>query len=91
MLWTLPDLGLYGNAPRNPLRGPGYFNTDLSLTKLFRLGPDGGRAEFRIEAFNLFDNVNLGPPNGNRNSVNFGRITSAGSPRVMQLALRLDF
>jgi hypothetical protein len=90
-LWTLPALGLYGNAPRNVLRGPGYFNTDLSLSKLFRLTPDGGRVEFRIEAFNLFDTVNLGSPNGNRNSVNFGRITSAGSPRVLQLALRLDF
>ena len=90
-LWTLPDLGQYGNAPRNVLRGPGYFNTDLSLTKLFRLTPDGGRVEFRLEAFNLFDTVNLNNPNGNRNNVNFGRITSAGAPRVMQLALRLDF
>jgi hypothetical protein len=90
-LWTLPDLGQYGTAPRNVLRGPGYFNTDLSLTKLFRLTPNGGRAEFRLEAFNLFDTVNLGNPNGSRNSVNFGRITTAGSPRVMQLAVRLDF
>jgi hypothetical protein len=90
-LWTLPDLGQYGNAPRNVLRGPGSFNTDLSLTKLFRLTPTGGRVEFRLEAFNLFDTVNLGNPQGNRNNVNFGRITSAGSPRVMQLALRLDF
>jgi hypothetical protein len=90
-LWTLPDLGQYGNAPRNVLRGPGYFNTDLSLTKLFRLTPNGGRVEFRFETFNLFDTVNLGNPNGNRNSVNFGRITSAGAPRVVQLALRLDF
>ena len=47
--------------------------------------------EFRLEAFNLFDTVNLNNPNGNRNNVNFGRITSAGAPRVMQLALRLDF
>jgi hypothetical protein len=35
--------------------------------------------------------VNLNNPNGSRNSVNFGRITSAGAPRVVQLALRLDF
>ena len=90
-LWTLPDLGQYGNAPRNPLRGPSYFNTDLSLTKVFRVTPNGGRVEFRFETFNLFDTVNLGNPNGNRNSVNFGRITTAGSPRVVQLALRLDF
>lgn len=51
----------------------------------------GGRVEFRIEAFNLFDTVNLNNPNGSRSSANFGRITTAGSPRVVQLALRLDF
>jgi hypothetical protein len=35
--------------------------------------------------------VNLGNPNTSQNSANFGRITSAGTPRVMQGALRLSF
>jgi hypothetical protein len=35
--------------------------------------------------------VNLGNPNANRNAAAFGRITSAGSPRVIQLALKYQF
>jgi hypothetical protein len=35
--------------------------------------------------------VNLGTPNTSQNSANFGRITTAGTPRVMQGALRVSF
>ena len=91
-LWTLPDLGQYGNAPRNPIRGPGSFNTDMSLTKIFRLSSaNNQRLEVRIEAFNVFDNVQLNNPNGAMNNANFGRITSARAPRVMQIAARFEF
>ena len=46
---------------RNSLRGPGYRRTDASMFKRFAVG--GTRAlEFRIEAVNLFNNVNLGNP-----------------------------
>jgi hypothetical protein len=47
--------------------------------------------QVRIEAFNAFNWVNLNTPNTSQNSANFGRITSAGSPRVMQAALRFSF
>jgi hypothetical protein len=48
--------------------------------------------QVRVEAFNAFNWVNLNTPNNtSRNSANFGRITSAGSPRVMQGALRFSF
>jgi hypothetical protein len=39
----------------------------------------------------LLNLVNLGNPNTNASSAQFGRITSAGSPRVIQLALKLSF
>jgi hypothetical protein len=45
----------------------------------------------RIEAFNAFNWINLGTPNTSQNSPNFGRITNAGTPRVMQGALRVSF
>ena len=91
-LWTLPELGQYGNAPRNPIRGPSSFNTDMSLTKIFRLSSaNSQRLEVRIEAFNVFDNVQLNNPNGAMNNANFGRITSARPPRVMQVAARFEF
>jgi hypothetical protein len=45
----------------------------------------------RIEAFNALNNVNLELPNSSQNSGNFGKILSAGDPRIMQLALRVSF
>jgi hypothetical protein len=80
-MWTLPDFGQFGNAPRNVIIGPGRFNTDLSLTKQFRWsGGSSRRIEVRIEAFNVFDTVNLGNPNGNRNTPTSGA-SRAPAPR----------
>jgi hypothetical protein len=91
-LWTLPPLGQFGNSPRNQIRGPARFNTDLSLTKIFALSRvNSRRIEIRMEAFNVFDAVHLNNPNGALNNVNFGRITSALDPRIVQLALRFEF
>jgi hypothetical protein len=83
-------LGTFGNSARNSLRGPGSKNIDLGLHKTFETG-GGTRLQVRIEAFNAFNWVNLGNPNTSQNSANFGRITTAGSARVMQLALRAMF
>lgn len=83
-------LGTFGNAGRNRLRGPGSKSVDLGLHKTFSTG-HGTRLQLRIEAFNAFNWVNLGNPNTSQNSANFARITSAGSPRVMQGALRISF
>ncbi len=83
-------LGTFGNSRRNDLRGPGSKNVDLGLHKTF---PVGGttKIQVRIEAFNAFNWINLGNPNISQNSANFGRITSAGTARVMQGALRVSF
>ncbi len=57
-----PAKGTFGDLPRNELRGPGWWNVDASLFKRFNLK---GRTslEFRIEAQNVFNHVNLGNPN----------------------------
>ena len=83
-------LGTFGNSLRNDLRGPGSKNVDLGLQKTFDAGATT-RFQVRIEAFNVFNSVNLGNPNTSQNSANFGRITTAGAARVMQGALRLSF
>jgi hypothetical protein len=83
-------LGTFGNSGRNSLRGPGSRNVDLGLHKSFATG-GSTRLQVRIEAFNAFNWVNLGTPNTSQNSANFGRITNAGTPRVMQGALRVSF
>ncbi len=84
------ELGTYGTLGRNTFRGPGSFNIDLGLHKDFPIG-EHLRWQFRFEAFNLLNNVNLSNPNSTVTSSNFMRITSASDPRILQLALRLEY
>ena len=82
--------GQFGNAGRNIARGPSYTNVDLSLVRTFDLTADV-RLQFRAEVFNVANHPNFGLPVADLNSVNFGRILSAGPPRLMQFALKLMF
>ncbi len=75
----------YGNSSRNPLLGPGTIQTDISAFKRFSLF-DRASLLYRAELFNLFNRTNLGNPNGTLGNANFGRITSAGAPRQVQMA-----
>jgi hypothetical protein len=47
--------------------------------------------QFRAEIFNALNHVNFGLPVADLNSPNFGRILSAGPPRLMQFALKVMF
>jgi hypothetical protein len=88
--FTIAPQFTLGNASRNPVRGPGYRNVDLALSR--RVPVRGGTAlELRAEAFNLLNNPPLGNPNGVAGAAAFGTITTAGDPRVVQLALKLLF
>ncbi|HWR16890.1 MAG TPA: carboxypeptidase regulatory-like domain-containing protein [Terriglobales bacterium] len=87
----LPANTPYGNTGYNSMIGPGYVNTDLSIFKNFTLPFRESSVQFRAEAFNLFNNVNLSNPNGVMTNAQFGKITSAGSPRIVQFALRFSF
>jgi hypothetical protein len=78
-----------GNATPAGAWGPGFWTTDLSLVKRFTFNTF--TADLRAEAFNLFNTVNYGQPNGSFGSASFGQITSAGDPRVIQLAVRIGF
>jgi len=82
--------GQFGNAGRNIARGPGYQNLDVSFVRDFRMSGDV-RLQFRAEIFNVLNHVNFGLPVADLNSVNFGRIFSAGPPRLTQFALKLSF
>jgi hypothetical protein len=80
----------YGNSPRNPIVGPGTVDTDLSAFKQFPIH-DRLTVLYRIEAFNLFNNTNLNNPNGTLTAAQFGAITGAGAPRVLQMAAKIQF
>ncbi|MEO7144877.1 MAG: carboxypeptidase regulatory-like domain-containing protein, partial [Bryobacteraceae bacterium] len=90
--FTVNPPGTFGNAGRDILRGPGVANLDFGAIKNFQVR-ERYKAQFRAESFNLFNHANFGNPNANVSSPNFGIITStsgaaAGSPRVIQLALK---
>ncbi len=89
-LSPVSQAGQFGNEPRNAVRGPGYADLDLSIVRNVALSPSL-RLELRIEAFNVTNNTNLGLPVADLNSATFGRILSAGPPRLMQFAAKLAF
>lgn len=87
---------------RGILRGPAFYNTDISVAKYFKLPWEGHRLGLRAEAFNAFNNVNFltVAPNGATtgsisvslaNPSTFGELGSAADARVMQFALRYEF
>jgi hypothetical protein len=84
-----PALGTYGASGRNAFEGPGSRLVDLSLVRSFRFGTH--RIEARLEAFNAFNWFRWGNPTTNLNNANFGRILSAGEPRIMQFAMKYQF
>lgn len=80
----------YGNVGRNVLRGPGLFNLDIAAHKVFRV-TERLTAQLRLESFNATNTPLLGAPNTQVGNANFGRISSAGTPRDHQVGLKLLF
>ncbi|MBI4263577.1 MAG: TonB-dependent receptor [Acidobacteria bacterium] len=85
-----PALGTFGDLPRNAVEGPRHWTLDASLVRAFRFNA-AQRLEVRVEAFNLLNRTQLGNPVTNLNSPTFGRILSAGDPRIMQFAVKYAF
>lgn len=86
---TAPQFTI-GTSSRNPVRGPAYRNLDVALIRRVSL-PAKKALEVRAEVFNLMNTPPLGAPNNVFGSAAFGTITSAGDPRVIQLALKFVF
>src|SRR3954451_19633955 len=78
-----------GSASRNPVRGPAYRNVDLALIRRVPIGRDA--LELRAEIFNLLNTPPLGAPAAVLGAANFGTITTAGDPRVIQVAIKFVF
>ncbi|QQS46457.1 MAG: TonB-dependent receptor [Acidobacteriota bacterium] len=90
-LFQNPTSGALGTLQLTPVSGPSRFDFDASLIKRTAL-TERANLEFRIEAFNLFNRTNFDVgQTQNINSTTFGRITSTFSPRVLQVAARINF
>lgn len=58
-----PGDGVFGNAGRNLLRGPGFAQVDFSIFKNTRL-TENTALQLRVEIFNLFNKANFADPSG---------------------------
>jgi hypothetical protein len=82
--------GADGNTPRDYLRAPGYRDVDLGIFRDVHF-QRGIMLQFRGEATNAFNLVSLSAPTANLASSLNGKITSAQSPRLIQVGMRLTF
>ncbi len=84
--------GQTGNIGRALIRGPRTFVTNMALLKNVRFG-ETMRFQLRAEAFNVLNNTRFfnNTQFASITATNFGQITSAGTPREMQFALRFEF
>jgi hypothetical protein len=95
-IFTAPAANTFSTQRvRNIIYQPGFQNWNAGLFKAFPIKERVG-FQFRAEAFNVFNHPNLGGASGggvgfNPNSANFGKVTTKGSERNMQLSLRLYF
>jgi hypothetical protein len=83
---------------RNSLTLPAYKDVDLTIAKGFglpkaRVLGENARLELRMDAYNLFNNLNLNPNtiSNNIGSSNFGTINFALAARVLQIGARFSF
>jgi len=97
--FAIPPLYTYGNSGRDSLRLQPYWNLDASLVRQFPIR-EKARFEFRVDAFNLFNNVVYGfnalgasTPSGlNLAGPDFGvAAATANNPRELQLSGKLVF
>lgn len=97
-----PDFSNFGigNAPKDPIRGPGINNWDLSLFKNFPFGAESARRfQFRFETYNAFNHAQFSGVNtsarfdatGQQTNARFGEYTSTRDARRVQLGLKFYF
>jgi hypothetical protein len=97
--FALPACGQIGNAGFNTFRGPHAFYDDMALSKTFNI-TERYKAQFRFDAYNLFNHPVLALPNGCVDCSNGGQISdieadsAPGAPigmRQLQFGFRFTF
>jgi hypothetical protein len=89
--FALNPVGTFGNEGSGVIRGPYFQDWDMGLAKNIPLR-ESVSLQFQLEAFNVFNHPSWGQPNLTWTSGSpLGAITSATSPRLLQLSLALKF
>jgi Carboxypeptidase regulatory-like domain len=90
-----------GNAPKDPIRGPGINNWDISVFKNFRIGGENGVSmQYRLEMYNAFNHTQFSgvdttarfnPITGQQTNNTFGWYNAARDSRRIVMGLKLNF
>jgi hypothetical protein len=97
-VFQLPAVGTFGNAAKTEIRGPGINNWDAAIYKNFPIR-EPLRLQLRCEAYNVFNHTQFTgldttarfDASGNQINTDLGAFTAAGSPRILQLGVKLYF
>ena len=95
-VFTAPTAGTFNTQNvRDIIYQPGFQNWNLGLFKVIPVN-ERVRFSFRAEAFNIWNHPNWGGSSGggvnfDPTSSNFGKVTSKGSERNIQLSLKVEF
>lgn len=100
-IFPAPASGTNGNLGRDTFRGPKQYTNDVAISRSFRL-MEKRAVQFRTEAFNVLNAVNLALPNSDLSlalrpdrtfsaTSAFGKSTTAFDPRILQTSLRFIF
>ncbi|MCS6952723.1 MAG: carboxypeptidase-like regulatory domain-containing protein [Bryobacterales bacterium] len=90
-LFTTPTPGTFSRTQtRNLLNHPGFQNWNVAVFKDFGVR-EGHTVQFRAEFFNFPNHPNWGGATADPRSATFGKVTSKGAERNVQLVLRYNF
>jgi Carboxypeptidase regulatory-like domain len=90
---VVPPLGSFNNGTQRTICcGPGLTDWDFSVHKKIPLS-ETRYLQFRAEIFNVFNHTNYSNPDGGFSDgpTSFGKIATAGDPRLLQFALKFFF
>ncbi len=90
--FTLPVAGQFDVAGRNTIPGPRTIDFNMSLGRFVTLSQErGARADFRIEANNIFNTPSYSGLGTVVDATDFGRVTSVQGMRTLELSVRIRF
>jgi hypothetical protein len=91
--WAPETRALFGGVGRNTLRGPGFFETNLSIFRAFRFS-EQVEFQLRAEALNATNHANFANPTSDINNATFGYITGlygSNQSRQWRFGARISF
>ncbi len=89
--FALPVPGTFGDAGRNTITGPGSWTINMNLSRSIPLKGEARRLLVTVQGSNLLNHPNYAGINTVVNSTAFGRVTSVGAMRQVQLNFRYMF